>query len=89
MCLGGIMACYGPAELAEELACPVCFEDYDFQESARIPKLLDCRHTFCGPCIERSIEEDGSLECCICRLIHKKINTEELIDNYVITNHLR
>jgi len=96
------MACYSPTKIKDDLICPICFEDYDLK---RIPKMLDCNHTFCGQCLEASkttlcgglpqvqlqdqVLVPGSLKCAICRSVYLSVNIDDLLENYVITGHLK
>ena len=47
-------------ELAEDLICPVCLEDF------KQPKVLKCKHVFCRRCLEKLIDKK-KLMCPICR----------------------
>ncbi len=41
--------------MTEDFAtCSICMETYDLQH--RIPKSLDCRHSFCAPCLTSQLE---------------------------------
>lgn len=73
----------------EELYCPICFEEYNFSELNRQPKLLLCLHTFCLECMKNLLKYDGTLECSICRTSHHVNKTCELMDNYSIFEYLR
>ncbi|KAK8754525.1 hypothetical protein OTU49_016594, partial [Cherax quadricarinatus] len=84
------MATYCPEDLASrELSCPICFEDYDIQDVKRTPKLLLCLHTFCYDCAKKLWRNDGSIECSLCRMLHEEVRVDDLLDNYVIIQHLR
>ena len=84
------MAFYNPASLSqEELCCPICFEDFDPHIEERNPKLLMCLHTYCLGCCETLRKYDGTLQCSICRVMHKDVRITDLLDNYVIVNYLR
>ncbi|XP_042243340.1 glutamic acid-rich protein-like [Homarus americanus] len=84
------MATYCPEDLASrELCCPICFEDYDIQDTRRTPKLLLCLHTFCFECARKLWKWDGSLECSLCRMLHEQVTLDDLLDNHVIVQHLR
>lgn len=43
--------------------CPIC--DKPFDEKNKIPRIVDCGHTFCSPCLEDLIKgsTDGNLIC--------------------------
>lgn len=49
----------------EHLSCKICFEQYTD------PKILDCIHTFCRPCIEKYVQKNHpgkpSFPCPTCR----------------------
>ena len=47
-------------ELAEDLVCPVCMEEFDR------PKVLQCKHVFCTPCLTKVLYRN-KLVCPICR----------------------
>lgn len=51
-------------DLQRILECPMCFEFYD--SNKRVPKLLQCQHTFCLPCILR-LEKGHVITCPQCR----------------------
>ena len=48
-----------------ELKCGICLEL--FQD----PRSLPCLHTFCRECIQRSLNENHSLKCPLCRAKHQ------------------
>ncbi|KAK2155534.1 hypothetical protein LSH36_237g02003 [Paralvinella palmiformis] len=50
-----------------ELECPICYECYS-DKHWRLPKVLSCGHTLCSTCADR-LDDDGSLECPLCRKI--------------------
>lgn len=84
------MATYCPEDASSrELSCPICFEDYDIHDNARAPKLLLCLHTFCLECTRKLWQEDGTLECSLCRMVHEQVSLDDLFDNHVIVQHLR
>lgn len=43
--------------------CPIC--DKPFDEIKKVPRIVDCGHTFCSPCLEDLIKNsaDGNLVC--------------------------
>ena len=47
-------------ELAEDLVCPVCMEEFDR------PKVLQCKYVFCTPCLTKVLYRN-KLVCPICR----------------------
>ena len=49
----------------DELKCGICLEL--FQD----PRSLPCLHTFCRECIQRSLNENHSLKCPVCRAKHE------------------
>ena len=49
----------------DELKCAICLEL--FQD----PRSLPCLHTFCRECIQRSLNENHSLKCPVCRAKHE------------------
>ena len=48
-----------------ELKCGICLEQ--FQD----PRSLPCLHTFCLECLQRSLDENSSLKCPVCRAKHE------------------
>ena len=52
----------------DELKCGICLEL--FQD----PRTLPCLHTFCRECIQRSLNENHSLKCPVCRAKHELSN---------------
>lgn len=56
--------------MSEDMNCCVCFQPYSRRE--KIPRVLHCEHTFCGPCLETiSRLQSGLLTACcpLCRWI--------------------
>uniref|UniRef100_A0A3B3T9T0 Im:7152348 n=1 Tax=Paramormyrops kingsleyae TaxID=1676925 RepID=A0A3B3T9T0_9TELE len=56
--------------LYEDNECSVCYLPYSRHE--RVPRVLYCEHTFCGPCLEQLAQpKDGLLSVCcpLCRRI--------------------
>lgn len=52
-----------------EMFCPLCYSRYGTGFPQRIPRELDCRHTFCTECLLKLQELQGSvIECCSCKL---------------------
>lgn len=51
-------------DLQRILECPMCLEFYDGNQ--RVPKLLQCQHTFCFPCISQ-LEKRHIITCPQCR----------------------
>ena len=49
----------------DELKCGICLEL--FQD----PRSLPCLHTFCQKCLQRSLNENHSLKCPVCRAKHE------------------
>ena len=39
--------------VAENLLCPVCFEQY--AAPGTLPRILGCGHTFCEPCLRKML----------------------------------
>lgn len=76
--------------LQESLDCPVCFEQYD--DNARVPKMMSCLHTVCVSCIldllglegqhrgasEPEIPRGRKVTCPLCR---EEILTEKMQTN--------
>nr|XP_027236038.1 wiskott-Aldrich syndrome protein family member 2-like [Penaeus vannamei] len=85
-------------EEEESLDCPVCFEQYD--DNARVPKMMSCLHTVCVSCIldllglegqhrgasEPEIPRGRKVTCPLCR---EEILTEKMQTNRYIVAHLR
>ncbi|XP_078496995.1 E3 ubiquitin-protein ligase RNF183 [Lissotriton helveticus] len=76
-----------------ELDCPVCWNP--FNNTFRIPKLLDCQHSFCLECLARLSllsQFRNQLQCPLCR--HQTVlQPDQLITdlphNETVLNHLR
>ena len=49
----------------DDLKCGICLEQ--FQD----PRSLPCLHTFCLECLQRSLDENSSLKCPVCRAKHE------------------
>lgn len=50
-----------------DLDCLVCFNKYSMY---RVPKLLDCQHSFCAVCLKLILRKDGNawmITCPLCR----------------------
>lgn len=51
------------------MICPLCYSKYGTGFPQRIPRELDCRHTFCTECLLKLQELQGSvIECSSCKL---------------------
>ncbi|XP_038075731.1 uncharacterized protein LOC119743409 [Patiria miniata] len=56
------MASFPIEPLSRELECGICLE------ILRDPRILDCSHTFCGPCIPGVVESSRkSIKCPLCQ----------------------
>ncbi|KAL1007793.1 hypothetical protein UPYG_G00091660 [Umbra pygmaea] len=54
----------------EDMECCVCLQPYSRRE--KIPRILHCKHTFCGPCLQAMSRRQSVLltVCCpLCRWI--------------------
>ena len=81
-------ACGGAARVArtcsamaaiDNFKCGICLEL--FQD----PRNLPCLHTFCRECLQRSLNENRSLKCPICRAKHELDGAELLpADQYTL-----
>lgn len=53
----------------KEMMCPLCYSRYGTGYPQRIPRYLDCRHTFCTECLLKLQDLQGSvIECPCCKL---------------------
>ncbi|XP_032238176.2 E3 ubiquitin-protein ligase TRIM33 [Nematostella vectensis] len=53
----------------KDLTCPLCYTAYGTGYPQRIPRILDCSHTFCTECIMKIKELQGDVvECPTCKL---------------------
>ncbi|XP_045068265.1 LON peptidase N-terminal domain and RING finger protein C14F5.10c-like [Coregonus clupeaformis] len=55
---------------SEDMECCICLQPYSRME--KIPRMLHCKHTFCGPCLQTmSSLQSGLLtvRCPLCRWI--------------------
>ncbi|XP_008501976.1 E3 ubiquitin-protein ligase RNF186 [Calypte anna] len=53
--------------VSADLDCPVCFNKYNIY---RVPKVLDCQHTFCAVCLKLILRREEStwiITCPLCR----------------------
>ncbi|XP_026284391.2 uncharacterized protein LOC113210553 [Frankliniella occidentalis] len=48
--------------LADFVQCPLCFEQFDMQD--RLPKLMNCGHTYCLDCLTRHVKMSGGAKTC-------------------------
>lgn len=63
--------------------CPSCLEMYI------MPKVLDCFHTFCLPCLEKSQDDPSKITCSECSFVtHLPHGTPDLVTDYAISNVL-
>ena len=67
--------------MSELTDCPICLERYNKTE--KVPKILNCGHTFCKECLIKQKNKYGKLECSICRE-NIKNDPEQLITNRTI-----
>lgn len=73
------------AELDEDdRTCSICFEEF------LVPKILNCRHTFCQPCLKsylKKSDETEKITCPLCRQKQSLVgkNLDQLLDNYFVT----
>jgi hypothetical protein len=59
------------------MVCPVCNEDFT-EHITYLPRILPCGHTFCQKCLlESFVPAIKSLECALCRMVHRNIRTVE------------
>ena len=70
----------------EKEECHICCFQYD--KSAKIPRILRCGHTFCQTCLEEiRIPDKGTITCPDCRLqTENVIFTKNLPENINIFN---
>ena len=61
MATGGVFQ-----ELAEDLQCKICNEDYN--QVTKQPKVLPCNHVFCAECLGKCLRND-KLKCPFCRAV--------------------
>ena len=69
----------------KEFECSICLELLED------PRTLPCGHWFCGPskdCLAGQTFTTGSIECAICRQVHKNIVVRDLPPNYTIRSVL-
>ncbi|CAI9731666.1 brain tumor TRIM56-like [Octopus vulgaris] len=72
---------YEPTVLCTK--CPSCLEMYI------MPKVLDCFHTFCLPCLEKSRDDPSKIICSECSFVtHLPHGTLDLATDYAISNVL-
>ena len=61
------------------LECGVCAEVYN--EDDHIPRQLPCFHTFCSACLRRLGNRGNTIECSLCKTVHK-INQGSTVNFY-------
>ncbi|XP_067650044.1 tripartite motif-containing protein 2-like [Haliotis asinina] len=74
-------------KLTDELSCSLCLECY------KQPKVLQCQHTFCLPCLQRLMGGSFPGMVIICPLCRERTivpngNLEALKTNYIVENLL-
>ena len=50
------------------MECPMCYELYD--DTERIPRNLNCGHTYCESCLIKTVLVKKRIECPTCRTKH-------------------
>lgn len=64
-------------EMENEINCPVCGDIF------KDPVILNCTHSFCKACLERSWDAKGSRECPVCRV---ESTQNEPVRNRILKN---
>ena len=68
-----------------EMDCPSCYEFFDADD--RIPRNLNCGHTFCEQCLVK-IEQQRLTVCPICRAtIAKPFKPKKLPKNFIALDY--
>ena len=62
--------------------CPICLERYD--KTNKMPKILNCGHTFCKDCLIKQNDKYKKIECSICRENQTINDPNQLITNRTI-----
>lgn len=64
------------------MECGSCYEIYDLK--VRIPRNLQCGHTYCEYCVDKILELSNNAECPSCRLkLDPYLQAKDLSKNYV------
>ena len=67
------------------MECPSCYEYFD--DISRIPRNLNCGHTFCEECLCK-IEEQKMTFCPICRTaLNKPFKAKKLPKNFIALDY--
>ncbi len=69
-------------KMEELIECHICSERYN--TTIKMPKILNCGHTFCKECLNKSLKYTKELSCSICRQITNINDPEQLITNRTI-----
>ena len=62
------------------MECPSCFDFFNEQE--RVPRNLQCGHTFCEKCLI-VLETSRKFSCPICRKQNPPYSAQHLPKNYI------
>ncbi len=62
------------------MECPSCYESFD--EKERVPRNLQCGHTFCEKCLAQ-LQSSQTFSCPICRKQHAPFKASDLPKNYI------
>lgn len=62
--------------------CPICLERYD--KTNKMPKILNCGHTFCKDCLIKQKKRYKKIDCSICRDKQTINDPNQLITNRTI-----
>ena len=68
--------------MEEFIECQICSERYN--ATIKMPKILNCGHTFCKECLTKSLKYSKDLSCSICRQKTNIKDPEQLITNRTI-----
>ena len=67
------------------MECPSCYEFFD--ANTRVPRNLNCGHTFCEECLLK-IEEQKLAMCPICRTaLTKPFKAKKLPKNFIALDY--
>lgn len=67
------------------MECPSCYEYFDGE--TRIPRNLNCGHTFCEVCLVK-IEQQRLTFCPLCKTsLHKPFKAKKLPKNYLAVEY--
>jgi hypothetical protein len=69
--------------MEELVTCEIC--DFRYDDDRRIPKFLDCFHSYCTDCLGKIYQTSSKFECPVCRSVTPGSSPDALTTNFYIT----